>query len=272
MQSLGNRMKIRELLVFPELREICMREAKFFESPNLIKEVIVDPKSKSGASYSSRDHLVKFNMDLLTTEAIEWADKLIKEHGLLKKNRELYANTLMLVALYHELRHAHVDYKFAIRDMSSIEFYLMFMSRMVVNYRTDEFYTEHYLSIPCERDAEMTAWVKVLKLIEGLNLKPKELFELQRTFITLSIAGYEFSEEATGKGYFPGPFDSMLERYYNDDYLTNKDLLMSSLHDYSTYDRTRLGLPIYIDEMKKYGNILASGNPVDIEKDIVKSL
>ena len=47
---------------------------------------------------------------------------------------------------------------------------------------------------------------------------------------------------------------------------------MSPLKKYSAYDRTRLGLPLTIDEMSKYATLLGAGEPVDIEKIIVKSL
>jgi hypothetical protein len=148
----------------------------------------------------------------------------------------------------------------------------MTLSYVMVNLLSDKAYHENYFLLPNERDAELTAWVKALKIINSLNLKPKELFEIQKVFLILSVKGYEFSESVVRTGFFPGPFERVLEQYSNRQYDIYKEKINSSLETHSAFDRIRFGLPITIDEMNKYGEILKSEKPVDIEKVIVKNM
>ena len=271
MESLEKRIKTRELLVFPEIRELCFEGLELCKCRNLVGDVILD-NSVDIASYDSRNRLIKFNMDGLIASSNDFANNLITNSGLYPKNHNIYGNTLILVTIYHELKHVLQDHGLNIKDYDSLEYDLMILSYFLVDFLSKKDYHENYFYLPNERDAELTAWVRVLKILENLNLKPKELFELQKTFLILSVKGYEFSEEVVKRGFFPGPFERVLEKYNNRQYEIYKNEINRSLETYSTFDRIRLGLPITIDEMDKFALILKSGEPVDIEKVIVKNI
>ena len=62
MESLENRMKIRKLLIFPEIQEICFNDATLSECRDYVKEVRIDHRLKNSAIYDGRDHIINFNM------------------------------------------------------------------------------------------------------------------------------------------------------------------------------------------------------------------
>ena len=72
MESLEKRIKTRELLVFPEIRELCFEGLELCKCRNLVGDVILD-NSVDIASYDSRNRLIKFNMDGLIASSNDFA-------------------------------------------------------------------------------------------------------------------------------------------------------------------------------------------------------